>query len=187
MKPLKIVIIGPVATGKTTIANFLADATGMGYDYRPTQGVRILEFEASDIEVKNKKIKIDIELWDCSGDHKFEDCWSALRKDVQGLIFVYNKKTDDQIEELEKFYNYFVLKSQLEPKDCVVFFFESDKQVVDAPKRLSSVFAKISQVNCNVEENRNKLKSDFQTFLSTLMTRIQEKSDHEENNILKNS
>lgn len=67
---------------------------------------------------------------------RFEDCWSALRKDVQGLIFVYNKKTDDQIQELEKFYNYFVLKSQLEPKDCVVFFFESDKQVADAPKRL---------------------------------------------------
>lgn len=49
---------------------------------------------------------------------------------------MYNKKTDEQVQELEKFYNYFVLKSQLEPKDCVVFFFESDKQAGDAPKRL---------------------------------------------------
>ncbi|XP_014300024.1 intraflagellar transport protein 22 homolog [Microplitis demolitor] len=187
MKPVKIVIIGPVASGKTMIANFLADATGMAYDYRPTQGVRILEFDVLDVDVKNKKVKVDIELWDCSGDDKFEDCWSAIKKDIQGLIFVYNKKTDEQVQELEKFYNYFVLKSQLEPKDCVVFFFESDKQAGDAPKRLSNVFAKISQVNCSLEENRNKLKTDFQTFLSTLMTRIQEKVDQEENNILKDN
>lgn len=53
------------------IANFLADATEIPYDYYPTQGVRILEFEVNDINVDNKYITKDIELWDCSGDSKY--------------------------------------------------------------------------------------------------------------------
>ena len=45
---LKIVFAGPCKTGKTSIANFLADATevsGSESDYWPTHVVRILEFE----------------------------------------------------------------------------------------------------------------------------------------------
>ena len=59
-----------IQSGKTTIANFLAEATEIPYDYRPTQGVRILEFEINDIEVNNERISRDLELWDCSGNHK---------------------------------------------------------------------------------------------------------------------
>ena len=45
---LKVVFAGPCKTGKTSIANFLADATevsGSESDYWPTHVVRILEFE----------------------------------------------------------------------------------------------------------------------------------------------
>lgn len=59
-----------IQSGKTTIANFLADATEIPYDYHPTQGVRILEFEINDIEINNERISRDLELWDCSGNHK---------------------------------------------------------------------------------------------------------------------
>lgn len=52
------------------ISNFLADATEMSADYRPTQGVRILEFEIPNVNVKNTHTKVDVELWDCSGDRK---------------------------------------------------------------------------------------------------------------------
>lgn len=58
-------------SGKTTIANFLSDATeNPSGEYRPTQGVRILEFEMQNLNVNNEKLKAEIELWDCSGDHK---------------------------------------------------------------------------------------------------------------------
>ena len=58
-------------SGKTTIANFLSDATEISSgDYRPTQGVRILEFEAENLNVGNRYLKAEVELWDCSGDHK---------------------------------------------------------------------------------------------------------------------
>ncbi|PSN45041.1 Intraflagellar transport protein 22 [Blattella germanica] len=82
--------------GKTTISNFLSDATEISSgDYRPTQGVRILEFEAQNLNVNNRHLKAEVELWDCSGDHKFESCWPAIQKDTQGIIFVYNPSTPD--------------------------------------------------------------------------------------------
>lgn len=52
---------------------------------------------------------------------------------------------------------------------------------------LANTFAKISQVNCNVEEGGNKLRADFQSFLTTLMTKIQEKFEQEENQILRDN
>ncbi|KAK6623341.1 hypothetical protein RUM43_009193 [Polyplax serrata] len=71
-KKLKILLIGPVSTGKTTIANFLSDSnensTG---DNRPTKGVRILEFVVQGVKTKGiYQRSVDVELWDCSGDNR---------------------------------------------------------------------------------------------------------------------
>ena len=58
-------------SGKTVISNFLSDATEtFGGDYHPTQGVRISEFEATGIRVGARNLRADVEMWDCSGDHK---------------------------------------------------------------------------------------------------------------------
>lgn len=59
-----------VQSGKTTISNFLADATEIPSEHRPTKGVRILEFETQNINVRNKFVQAEIEMWDCSGDHR---------------------------------------------------------------------------------------------------------------------
>lgn len=50
----------------------MSDATeNSSGEYRPTQGVRILEFELQNLNVNNRNLKAEIELWDCSGDHKY--------------------------------------------------------------------------------------------------------------------
>ncbi len=64
---LKICVVGPKGTGKTTISNFLAgqsERLDAGAGNSPTVGVRILEFEAP-----VSQDKVNIELWDASGDH----------------------------------------------------------------------------------------------------------------------
>ena len=65
--PVKILIIGPTQSGKTTIANYLAEKTEtITKNYRPTKAVRILEFER-DAPHHPKKPGADkalIELWD---------------------------------------------------------------------------------------------------------------------------
>ncbi|KAH0948899.1 hypothetical protein HN011_006344 [Eciton burchellii] len=173
MYTLKLIMIGPVESGKTTIANFLADATEIPYDYRPTQGVRILEFEVNDIEVNNKRITRDIELWDCSGNYKFKHCWPAIRKDIHGVILVYSTKTQDSSKELKELYDYFVNEAKLEPNSCVIFYFDPDN-TSNTSKIISSSFSHISHVKCNVDNGGDKLKADFRLFLSALMTKLQE-------------
>ena len=44
---VKVGIVGPCEAGKTTLANFLADATeAVIEDYNPTHVVRVLEFDS---------------------------------------------------------------------------------------------------------------------------------------------
>ncbi|TGZ53858.1 intraflagellar transport protein 22 homolog [Temnothorax americanus] len=181
MHPLKLVMIGPTESGKTTIANFLADATEIPYDYHPTQGVRILEFEINDIEMNNERISRDLELWDCSGNHKFKNCWPAIRKDVHGVILVYSAKMQDSSKKLREYYDYFVSGAKLGPNSCVILFFDPDN-TSSASKIISSSFSNVSHVKCNVDDGGDKLKTDFRLFLSALMTKLHE--DKEEKLIL---
>ena len=48
--------------------------------------------------------KIHIELWDASGDFKYEKCWAPMMKDAHGIIFVY----DPACPNLEDVLNQFV-------------------------------------------------------------------------------
>lgn len=68
---IKILIIGPPQSGKSRLANYIADREDISSNgYRPTAGVRILEFEKE--APKNPKRpgseKVIVELWDVSGD-----------------------------------------------------------------------------------------------------------------------
>jgi GTPase SAR1 family protein len=62
---LKVIVIGPKASGKTQISNFLMNNTEnlITDRYEPTVGVRVLENEMNNGN-------INIELWDASGDQK---------------------------------------------------------------------------------------------------------------------
>nr|CAD7425444.1 unnamed protein product [Timema monikensis] len=187
MIKLKILFVGPCASGKTTIANLLADATeNSSGDYHPTQGVRILEFESPVLNVNNKPSKAEVELWDCSGDHKFEGCWPALQKDAQGLVFVYNPSAHDHSHELELLYNDFVIQTNFSPKNCLVIAYQkqtADREAKNITK-LSSTFSRIAQVTGNVEESTNKLRADFNTFLTSILGGLGERNEQEELNII---
>ena len=55
--------------GKTTLSNFLAEATGdVERGYHPTQGARILEFEVEgEAPDSGRLVRVEVELWDCGG------------------------------------------------------------------------------------------------------------------------
>lgn len=60
---VKILVIGPEASGKTTIVNYLAEKQNvLESPYRPTAGVRIVEHETY---VDSRLLSI--EFWDVSG------------------------------------------------------------------------------------------------------------------------
>ncbi|XP_024220811.1 intraflagellar transport protein 22 homolog isoform X1 [Bombus impatiens] len=184
MQPLKIIVTGPIRSGKTTISNFLADATEIPYDYHPTKGVRILEFEVQNINVNNKHIAKDIELWDCSGDHKFESCWPAIRKDVHGVILVYNEKSNECLKEIQQLYDYFIDQTKLDPDRCAIFCYDPEKRNPEISKIISSTFMKVSHVKCNIESGGSKLKADFASFISTILNKMHHYINQEDKNIL---
>ncbi len=63
---LKLITIGPKGSGKTSISNYLLNTNNENLEtdrYEPTIGTRILEGEFGNGNIQ-------VELWDCSGDHK---------------------------------------------------------------------------------------------------------------------
>ena len=62
-------------------------------------GVRILELESADFRIPDQQSERIIELWDCSGDKKYESCWPALRLGIQGTVLVADpeKTTGDEL------------------------------------------------------------------------------------------
>lgn len=67
-------------SGKTHISNYLSGATEIsGEEYKPTQGVRILEFESSgENSEAGSSFKAEVELWDCSGDSRYNNSFLTL-------------------------------------------------------------------------------------------------------------
>ncbi|XP_014367116.2 intraflagellar transport protein 22 homolog [Papilio machaon] len=169
---LKIIMIGPCDSGKTLIANFLSESVNIEeVDVtRPTQGVRIVEFELSNLVVNGKSHNVDIELWDCSGDHRFESCWPALRAGVDGVILVCSSNNVDTAgREMELHYNYFVSQPKLSTKQCVLFYNNvQDPEDMDT-LNLSPTFSKVSQVAVNMKSGGNRLKIDFSNYIVSVL------------------
>ncbi|CAH2096164.1 unnamed protein product [Euphydryas editha] len=172
LNKLKILMIGPSDSGKTAIANFLSESINVEEvnSSRPTQGVRIVEFALSHLNVNEKQYKVDIEMWDCSGDHRFESCWPALRLRVQGVILVCSSNTANiAARELELLYNYFVSQAKLSAKQCVVLYNCTDDQEDIDSLNLSSTFSKVSQVAVNLKSGGNRLKIDFSNYITSIL------------------
>uniref|UniRef100_A0A6M2DNY3 Putative ras of complex n=1 Tax=Xenopsylla cheopis TaxID=163159 RepID=A0A6M2DNY3_XENCH len=162
MQKLKIVIVGPSQTGKTLIANTLSEANE-SLEVRPTQGCRIVEFELNDIVLNNKVTKVLIELWDCSGQHKFNNCWPIIRDRANGVILVHSDFNLETQQELDMFYKFFVTNNGLNAKHCVVF-----NHTGDNTGKLGSNFLRISQIKVDLSEIE-VLKKDFSEYITSLL------------------
>ena len=124
LKPV-VLIVGPTQSGKTTIADFIAGSLMEPIpEYEPTVGVRIREvLVPANRPIPGEGDKIEIELWDVSGDRRFsfltlhlyvfllpfdtnryQDGWPAIWKDADAVILVYNGDEPQQEKELEFWY-----------------------------------------------------------------------------------
>jgi Rab-like protein 5 len=98
---VKILVIGPTKSGKSTIANIIGELSeGPSENYRPTAGCRIVELERDPPPAVSNFGKFNLELWDVSGDFKYEKCWGPIQKDAAGIIFVYDPASPSFEESL---------------------------------------------------------------------------------------
>lgn len=65
--------------------------------------MRILEFER-DVKRNRRNTNLQVELWDCSGDKKYENCWVAILREVAGVVLVYDPSIKEQEKEIQMWY-----------------------------------------------------------------------------------
>eukprot|EP00794_Sanderia_malayensis_P013823 gene13823-15268_t len=184
----KVLVIGPCESGKTVLSNFLADATEMSSgEYYPTVGVRILEFDVESVATKqNRSANVDVELWDCSGDNKYENCWPAIQKDVNGIVFVINPGNNGQVKNLDKWHVHFVSQLGLKDSQCIVFVHHKSGRQDNSRANLSSAFSRMKVVDTNLEEDPDSVKEEFKHFLGDVLSNLADRRDQEELSIVNN-
>ncbi|EDV21587.1 uncharacterized protein TRIADDRAFT_59732 [Trichoplax adhaerens] len=180
-------MVGPCDSGKSVIANSLAEATDLtGGNYRPTKGVRILEFECNGLRnSSNRTLKADVELWDCSGNSDYESCWPAMWKDTHGVIIVYNPDNLDHNGEISKWYTHFISQQGLRDSQCMLFAHlkpDGSKQVVD----LTGSLSRLKCVHTSMEDRPEVIRQEFRTFLTHVWEAWAAKRDQEELSIVNN-
>jgi len=180
---VKVLVIGPCESGKTVLSNFLADATESTGEYRLTQGVRILEFEVDGVGLGGShSVDIEVELWDCSGDQKFEICWPCIQKNTNGIIFVYNPNIKAHEKQLENWYLHF--GKGMKDKQCIVFAHEKPNTGSQGRSKLGGSLARINAINTNLEEDPDFVRDEFKKYLTNVVTHLNERRDQEELSII---
>lgn len=74
---------------------------GIGFPnkYEPTAGVRILELE-EEFSTDSGDVTHPIELWDCSGDQKYEGAWAAICDKLDGAIVAFDPTNKGQANDV---------------------------------------------------------------------------------------
>ncbi|CAI5449097.1 unnamed protein product [Caenorhabditis angaria] len=207
----KILILGPTKAGKTTLATFLGEYMGdeirdeenrinrkMELEftdiYRPTKGVRIVEFESHEFLSKDDKeahenehgriMDVEIQLWDVSGDRKYEDCWPAIKENVNGVILVANPE-EHSGKDLLIWYQEFVEKERLDQKMVMVLLNEqgpkkTNHELVSAFEIQPQLHG-VSHVACHFGSEGLSLKQEVNNFLVKIMMGGQSQSETVEN------
>ena len=176
--PLKIVIVGPQKVGKTVIANSLSEFSHtISPDYHPTVGVRILETEKDytneqvgsiSILKKNKINKVKIELWDMSGDRRFESTWPAIKYGANGVIIVLDAVNDKFEGVIDEWMNNFC--SEMNPDNVTCFSYKKEDNKGVAKNKQSHQFPNmtIAEVNHSMES----LLPNFHRFITKLLIQM---------------
>lgn len=163
---LKIVVVGPQRVGKSALANFLADQGDVpAAEYAPTVGVRILEVYKPLGATNTRTL---VEIWDVSGDRRFEPMWPAIQKDADGLLLVYNPANKAHEREIEIWYRAFAGPLNLRETQCQLFAHHTQPYSLPAPPRPklgAKALAKVTACHTSIEADASMIRDEFLRFL----------------------
>lgn len=116
---VKLAFVGPSGAGKTRLANHLGGISSVVDE--PTVGVRILLLER-DVKLNSGTVvNCKVELWDCSGDHKYESCWPAILQNLDGIIVCFDPTSKQQAADVGIWCDWFCKGGQLTTGQCTIF------------------------------------------------------------------
>ncbi|KAM8797222.1 intraflagellar transport protein 22 homolog [Eudromia elegans] len=185
MLKAKVLLVGPCESGKTVLANFVSESIeGIG-SYVPTQGVRILEYEKPNLNGSSKGAGCRFELWDCSGDQKFETCWPALMKDSHGVVIVFNPELPSHLKEIEMWYSCFVQQQPLQDSQCLPVAHHKPGHAGDTENlTLASPLNKLKLIHSNLEDDPEDVRMEFVKYFRSIINILNESRDREEMSII---
>uniref|UniRef100_A0A8V1ABR7 Intraflagellar transport protein 22 homolog n=1 Tax=Gallus gallus TaxID=9031 RepID=A0A8V1ABR7_CHICK len=172
-------------SGKSVLANFVSESIeGIG-SYIPTQGVRILEYEKPNLNGNSKGAGCRFELWDCSGDQKFETCWPALMKDSHGVIIIFNPELPSHLKEIEMWYSCFVQQQPLLDSQCLLVAHHKPGSAEDTENlSLAYPLNKLKLIHSNLEEDPEDVRMEFIKYFRSIVNLINESREKEEMSII---
>jgi len=174
----KIILIGPTKSGKSVLANFLGDQVDLSsHAYRPTAGVRILEFETS-VSAGHIQANMEVELWDCGGES--ENIWPAIAAKADGVLLVYDAASQDA-SSLNQYYEYFVKSHNIKDSHCAVFGNSWDQEADDdlQPPLPNCAFS-----ITNLSKDPDLIKKAFNSLLMKVYGKLSASREKQEQSIL---
>jgi Rab-like protein 5 len=176
--PLKILICGPQKVGKSIIANSLSEFSQVvSQDYHPTIACRILELEKqfTDEQIKsipilknNKLSKVKIEIWDVSGDRKFQSTWPAIQYGAHACIVVIDALNNRYNDVLDDWMNGFC--NGLDKNKIICFSYKKNDAQGSVLKKTSNQFP--SLVIAEVTNNMDSLLPHFNKLINKILLEL---------------
>lgn len=177
----KVLIMGPKKCGKTKIANVLSgheEAPDFSGAYKPTKGCRILEFEEEVQTGKGRSVHLAVELWDCSGDEQYSNCWPAILRDVSGVVMVYDPQVREQEKDIDTWYKSFVSRLGLKEQQILLFAHQREaasRNNYQAPRGLDRF--RFLNTTLDSEDSTVQMKQAFTQFLGAVAVAAMDKSN----------
>lgn len=182
---VKILVIGPTKAGKSTIANIIGElAEGPSETYRPTVGCRIVELERDPPPAVASFGKFQLELWDVSGDFKYEKCWGPIQNGASGIIFVYDPQAPNYEEALAQYVAMFPKAMMLSPKFCLAIANHHNTSGGVLPSVAVPKCMEALDKHNGTAEDINGIFQGFEKYLIKLLKLLQDKLREEEDGMM---
>ena len=114
---IKIIAIGPVGSGKTSIIRRYVHGH-FHQHYKATIGV---DFCRKDGKLPRTHTKVDINLWDLAGDDRFGAVSAMYFRKARGIFVVFDITRPSTVESALRWYNKLEEYYEIEEKPPVVF------------------------------------------------------------------
>lgn len=212
-QPVKVLLLGPSRSGKSTLADFLSNQRETPTSkYYETNPLRILETEV-DLETlkikKNTNVfasdntrvkRVRVQLWDLSGNAKYQPCWAASANKCEGIIFVFNPEIEKSERELLLWHKQFYFNQQETDEEgnivrrvkddcCLVFGHHSSvPRTIDATDTATVIrtrvaalkgFERIKALETSLDYSSENFKDAFDKLVEAAMTHRAEKEEEE--------
>ncbi len=166
---IKLLIVGDSSVGKTNFISMFIENKFIP-NYMTTSGI---DLKASSIEVRNKKIKV--QLWDTAGQEKYRAITKNLFLKVQGVLIVYDITNENSFSSLKSWVK--TIKDECgKQMQMVIVGNKSDleeNRVID--KTIASEFAKEEKID--YIETSCKTGENIQKSISLLCEKVLENTE----------